>query len=380
MILERLRLAAFRCHRRANVSFAPGVTVLVGPNGAGKTSVLEAAHFLFRGASPRTATPRDLVTRGESVLRVEGDLRDSAGRHITAAVGWSVSGERRLTAAGSPLASVARWEGVMPVRMFLPDDLRLVKGSPRRRRAYMDQLAPLVDPAYCEALARYDEALQQRNALLRQGVVGADHMPWEALLAREGRRLVSSRARLLAALAPPYAQAHGRLAPAPTDPVGLTYRTNAADLDEEAYRERLAEQRVADRRRTFTHVGPHRDDIRLTLGGRDLREFGSQGEQRTALLALLVAERERARGEGGDPPLLLLDDVMSELDPTRRRALMRILLAGGQSIITTTDLHYFTSEELAMIEVVRLREDVDPPDMAPRGFTARRDQEEGGAR
>ena len=355
MILERLRLTNFRCHRAEELAFPPGVSVLVGANGVGKTSVLEAVFFLFRGSSPRTAAPRELVRRGEQVLRVEADLRDTRGRRLTAAVGWSTTGERRLTAGGAPLADLARWEECMPVRMFLPDDLRLVKGSPRRRRAFLDQLAPRVDAGYRQALAAYEEALQQRNTLLRQGVAGSDHTPWETLLARAGRHIVSTRTRLLRSLTPAFAEAYRRLTPAESETVGLLYRTNVADLPEEEYRNRLAAERPADRRRTFTHLGPHRDDVRLTLGGRDLRDYGSQGEQRTALLALLVAERGWARSEGGDLPLFLLDDVMSELDPARRRALMSLVLGGGQTIITTTDLHYFTSAELAMIEVIPLR-------------------------
>lgn len=354
MILERLRLTNFRCHRAEEIVFPPGVSVLVGANGVGKTSVLEAVFFLFRGSSPRAAAARELIRHGEQVARIEADLRDKEGRRLTAAAGWSMTGERRLTAGGAPLADLARWEDCMPVRMFLPDDLRLVKGSPRRRRAFLDQLAPRVDGGYRQALVAYEEALQQRNTLLRQGIVGPDHTPWETLLAREGRRIVSTRTRLLRLLTPAFAEAYRQLTPAESEAPGLLYRTNAADLPEEEYRDRLAEERTADRRRTFTHLGPHRDDVRLTLGGRDLRDCGSQGEQRTALLALLVAERGWARTEGGEPPLFLLDDVMSELDPARRRALMSLVLADGQAIITTTDLHYFTSEELAMIEVIPL--------------------------
>jgi DNA replication and repair protein RecF len=139
-----------------------------------------------------------------------------------------------------------------------------------------------------------------------------------------------------------------------SDRPGLVYRTNVAGLDETGYQERLAEQRASDRRRTFTNLGPHRDDLRFTRGGRDLRSYGSQGEQRTALLAMLLAERVWISERAGRPPLLLLDDVMSELDDSRRRALVSLLGRGGQTIVTTTDLHYFTSEELDTMGVVDL--------------------------
>ena len=130
-----------------------------------------------------------------------------------------------------------------------------------------------------------------------------------------------------------------------------------ADCDEPAYRERLAAHRATDRQRTFTHSGPHRDDVRFLLDGRDLRDYGSQGEQRTAVLALLLAERAWRAQEGGVVPMLLLDDVMSELDADRRRALMGLLAGGGQTVLTTTDLHYFTPEELAGLTVVGLGEE-----------------------
>jgi DNA replication and repair protein RecF len=290
---------------------------------------------------------------------VEADLEETTatvdaregGRMVTASLGYAASGERRLTADGAPLADTARWEERMPVRVFLPDDLRLVKGSPRRRRDYLDSLAAAGDPAYLYDLSRFEEALTQRNTLLRRGVVGDDHAPWEALMARAGLRVVHGRARAIQAVAGPFSRAHAALA-AGAGPATLAYRTNVADLDEPAYRESLARDRGADRQRTFTHLGPQRDDLRFMVGGRDLREYGSQGEQRTALLALLVAERERALTEGRRPPLLLLDDVMSELDHARRRALMAALKDGGQVVVTTTDLHYFTDEELAAMRVV----------------------------
>ncbi len=343
-----------RCHQAFDASFGSGSSVLVGANGTGKTSVLEAVHFLLRGWSPRTAQPREIVTEGRRVLRVEAELADQKGHAFSAALGYAVDGERRLTVDGSPVRDVFRLEETVPVRMFVPDDLRLVKGSPRRRRQYLDALAGASSAGYRQSLARYEEALQQRNALLRSGVVGADHLPWEVLLAREGLTLVHARARSLAGIAGPYAWAHRMLAGERIGPATLSYRTNVAELDEPAYRHGLAKSRDSDRRRTFTHLGPHRDDVRFLLEGRDLRDYGSQGEQRTALLALMLAEREWRGAEGGAVPLLLLDDVMSELDGDRRRALMRVLAEGGQAVLTTTDLHYFTGEELEAGAVIEL--------------------------
>jgi len=336
------------------VELGPGVTVLVGSNGAGKTSVLEAIHLVLQGVSPRTSQTKELISWGADAVRVEVELQDMLGCSITAAAGYASTGDRRHSAGGAPLADLSRWEETCPVRAFIPDDVRLIKGSPRRRRRFLDRLAAAIDPSYSRDRAGYEEALLQRNTLLRRGVVGPDHDPWEALLARAGLKMAVARESSLRSLFGAYAEMHGLLAPAPSALAGLRYRTNVADLDEGTYRELLAEQRVADYRRTFTNLGPHRDDVRFTLGGRDLRAFGSQGEQRTALLALVLAERSWVLESTGRTQLLLLDDVMSELDDRRRRSLVALLNREGQAVVTSTDLHYFTSEELCTMEVVEL--------------------------
>ena len=360
MIVRTVRLSGVRCHETLVVDLGPGMSVLVGANGAGKTTVLEGIHMVLAGGSPRTAQPRELISWGCETLRVEVELAGDDDRVSTAALGYSGSGERRLTADGAPLANTSRWEESLPVRMFLPDDVRLVRGSPRRRRRFVDRMAAAADASYREDLEAYEEALSQRNTLLRRGIVGQDHSVWEALLATIGLRIVRARARTLQSLSSPYARLHDLLATSPEDsPPTLVYRTNASDLEETAYRERLADQRDSDRRRTFTNLGPHRDDVRFMHQGRDLRSFGSQGEQRTALLALLLAERSWTAERTSRAPLLLLDDVMSELDEPRRRALVALLREGGQVVIATTDLHHFVADELDSMTVVHLGSPTD---------------------
>ena len=253
------------------------------------------------------------------------------GARAFAAVGYDRSGERRVSAGGAPLPDFSRWEEVLPVRAFLPDHLQLVKGSPRGRRQYVDVLVTHADPHYRPGLVAYEEALRQRNFLLRSGVVNAEHAPWEAVLALEGLALARRRATFLLGLSGRFARMHGDLTGMPERSVSLVYRTNVADLDEDEYRGLLAEQRSADRLRSSTHLGPHRDDLRFALADRDVREYGSQGEQRTVLLALLLAEAEWLTTERGRAPLLLLDDVMSELDHDRRRALLGLLVRARPS-------------------------------------------------
>lgn len=355
MLVRLARLTNLRSRRSLDVPFGPGLTILVGPNGVGKTTVLEAITLVLQGSNLRAGTIRDLISRDRDHLRVELELEE-AGVTIVAATAYSRGGERRLTADGAPLEDVSRWRDLLPVRTFVPDDLRLIKGSPRRRREYLDTLASRCEPEYRSALARYEEALAQRNSLLRGprgGVDGAQFSPWEAILAREGLAICRWRAAALGTFIEAFQRAHAQLTGDAPDTLHLSYRTNATGLDETAYRERLTEMRNADRQRTYTHLGPHRDDLRLVRGGLDMRDCASQGEQRAALLTLVLAEWDYQCGRG-QSPLLLLDDVMSELDAARRQALVAFVTHGGQVVVTTTDLRYFSQAELDAATVVEL--------------------------
>jgi DNA replication and repair protein RecF len=355
VLVRRVRMTNLRSRRELELQLGSGLTVLVGPNGAGKTTVLEAAALVLGGTPMRAGSVRDLITRGQDHLRVELDL-EGAGVSVIAAAAYSRDGERRLTADGAPLEDSARWLEALPVRTFVPDDLRLIKGSPRRRREYLDTLATQCEPEYPGTLRRYEEALAQRNMLLRTvrgGSEGPQFVPWESILAQTGLAVSRWRASALASFIASFQRTHAELTGDPPDSLRLVYRTNVADLDEEGYRARLAETRDADRQRTYTHLGPHRDDLRLTRSGLDVRDCASQGEQRAALLTLVLAEWEYLCGTARKP-ILLLDDVMSELDESRRSALVALVRRGGQTVITATDMRYFSPEELEGATVLEL--------------------------
>jgi DNA replication and repair protein RecF len=355
VLVRRLRLTNLRSRHTLEVELGPGLTVFVGPNGAGKTTVLEAATLLLQGTPLRAGSVRDLISRDQDHLRVEVQL-EQAGVTISAAAAYSRGGERRLTADGALLEDSSRWREALPIRTFVPDDLRLIKGSPRRRREYLDTLVTRSEPGYSGTLRRYEEALAQRNVLLRSGrggTNGAQFGPWEKILAQTGLAVCGRRSATLASFIVSFQRTHAELTGDPADTLRLVYRTNVADLDMAGYQERLAEMRSADRQRTYTHLGPHRDDLRLMRRGLDMRDCASQGEQRAALLTLVLAEWEY-QCSVAQKPLLLLDDVMSELDEARRRALVALVRQGGQTVITTTDLRYFSSEELHEATVVEL--------------------------
>ncbi|MBN1320200.1 MAG: DNA replication and repair protein RecF [Thermoleophilia bacterium] len=359
MIVSRVRMTNVRSRHALQVEVGRGLTILVGPNGAGKTTVVEALALVLEGTPLRAPTVRDLISKDQGHLRVEVDL-EGAGTTVTAAAAYSRDGDRRLTADGAALADSSRWCEALPVRTFVPDDLRLIKGSPRRRREYLDTLAARCEPEYSGTLRRYEEALAQRNSLLRASRPGQQlggesdqFAPWENLLAQAGLAICRWRASALASFVGPFQLTHAALTGESPDALRLIYRTNAAGLDEEGYRARLEEMREGDRQRTYTHLGPHRDDFRLLRNGLDVRDCASQGEQRTALLTLVLAEWDY-QCAAGERLLLLLDDVMSELDEARRRALVAFVGRGGQVVVTTTDLRYFTAEELQGATVVEL--------------------------
>lgn len=359
MLVRRLALTNLRSRRELEVVLGPGLTILAGPNGAGKTTVLEAITLVLRGTTLRPGAVRDLIKRDKDFLRVEMELASSGSTpeaSVTAAVAYTRGGERRLTANGATLADSSRWREILPLRTFIPDDLRLIKGSPRRRREYLDSLGGPGESSHAAALRQYDEALAQRNALLRtrRSAANEDHfLTWETILARTGLAVSQWRARRLGEFVGRFQRMHADLTGDPPESLRLVYRTNVVGLDEDGYRTKLAETREVDQQRTFTHLGPHRDDIRLIREGLDVRDCASQGEQRAALLTLVLAEWEHLY-ETARKPLLLLDDVMSELDEPHRRALVRVIDRGGQAVVTTTDLRYFSTEELGGATVVEL--------------------------
>ncbi|HEX5909722.1 MAG TPA: DNA replication and repair protein RecF, partial [Thermoleophilaceae bacterium] len=241
---------------------------------------------------------------------------------------------------------------------FLPERLELVKGAPSPRRAHLDRFVAAVWPARAEARTAYSRALSQRNALLGRIRAGASSPAtldtWDAELARHGLQLMGDRREAVTLLAPRFAEL-GTLLGLP-DAVALEYRPRSPAADPAELAAELAERRTADLERGFTAHGPHRDDLRLVHGGRSLRQYGSQGQQRVALLALLFAERDVLRDQRGTPPLMLLDDVMSELDGSRRALLADLLREGGQSLLTTTELEHVPDagdEGTTVIEVER---------------------------
>jgi DNA replication and repair protein RecF len=347
--IARIALQDFRNYESLDIGLTAGLTVLVGRNGQGKTNLLEAVMLCSRMRSPRTDQLRDAIRWGAdtAALHLEADS-DGRPRKVDATIGprglaVKVNGQtprRRADAAGAVLAV-----------MFTPDDLRLVKDEPERRRAFLDGVLAVLRPAQAGLPSDYSRAMRQRNALLKRAREEEAALKelggWDEQLVRHGSALATARADAAARLAERARSHHADLTSGEELDVHYSSRVleegGEAATVEATFRRLLAERRRDEIVRGITLVGPHRDDLVLTLSGHSAREFASQGQQRSIALALKLAELGAVGEARQESPVLLLDDVMSELDETRRAALARALAGLEQTMVTTTTPEYFAS-------------------------------------
>src|SRR3954469_1179961 len=318
MHVNRVRLRDFRSYGRAEAELGDGLTVVLGPNGAGKTNLLEAVYFALTSRACRTSNERELVRLGAELTRTEAEVEGEDGAHLLE-VGFQPGEPKRLRIDGAPVERFGP-DAPRPLTVvFLPERLELVRGGPSLRRAHLDQFAAALHPALSDLRARYARALAQRNALVaRHSVASGMLEPWDAELAKLGWELMQERGKAVDILCEPFERFAGELGLPERAELAYRPRSKATSADE--LRAELAERHAADLQRGFTAHGPHRDELLLAHGERPLRAFGSQGQQRVGLLALLLAEREVLLEARGVPPLLLLDDVMSELTPSAASA------------------------------------------------------------
>jgi DNA replication and repair protein RecF len=318
----------------ARIELGEGIVSLIGPNGAGKTNLLEALYFALTGRSFRTSDRRELIPFGADLARAEVVVRDEDGveHRLLASVSRAEGRRHLLDGNTAEPAELARHRP--PVAVFSPDRLTLVKGAPAERRAHLDRFVAALWPRRAGLRQRYGQALAQRNALLARpaaGGCGDDLEVWDSTLAAAAEALIAARAEAVTELARPFAEAAADLG-LPGD-AALEYAPRAAGSAAEI-RAGLEERRESDLRLGRTSWGPHLDELKILLAGRSLRRYGSQGQQRAALLSLLFAQHEALLSARRVSPLLLLDDVMSELDPPRRERLVERLQRGGQSLIS----------------------------------------------
>jgi DNA replication and repair protein RecF len=358
--IRRIQLSDFRSFEHLALEFDRPLTVLVGHNGSGKTNLIEAVQLVTAASSFRKPSWGDLVrwSGQEAVVRMEAAKEGGGERFVEMRV--NESGRRSYRLDGKAVRRAADVRGVLPAVLFSPDDLRMVKDAPERRRAAVDEVGGQLSLAYALLKIEYEEALRQRNALLREEAPDAVELElWTERLSETGGRFAARRIALFDRLArraeASYPQIAGgetlraRYVPSWGSGTAKEAEAIAAEL-KMALGSRIQEERA----RRVTPVGPHRDDIAFEVEGRDARAFGSQGQQRSVALAWKIGEVQTIQEIGRGDPVLLLDDVMSELDESRRGQLADLVGVTAQTIVTTTDLSHFSGALLADAKTVRL--------------------------
>ncbi len=359
MRLATLELEGFRNFERARLELGDGFTVLWGHNGAGKTNIIEAIYLLATLRSFRTSDLGALVGRDLSRAQVVAggrDLQLDLPTRLAVSLDRGVASTRRTARADDKLVrSAADFYGRLQAVLFTPEDLAVLRDGPQQRRQFLDRMLFARERGHITDVQAYERVIRSRNTVLRDDSLGATaqhdlSLTYEAQIAEIGARIWTRRERLLTALVPGtlrgFTEIHGSDGPQPAQAsrslaLSLRYVSAAGEVPEAqraaALRARLAERRERDRLRHTTSVGPHRDELEVTLEDRPVAEFASQGQTRAIVLALKLAELELARDETGTAPLLLLDDVSSELDPARSAMLFERLGAlVGQCVLTTT--------------------------------------------
>lgn len=340
MLIESIKLKNYRNYTDAEIRPCPGVTVFTGDNAQGKTNILEAVYLTCTGRSHRTSHDKELIRNGEDYghVSVSGMRRD--GRHDVE-ITLSRLDKRRIKVGGSPISRSGELLGHITGVLFAPEDLRTVKDGPAERRRFIDMELSQLRPSYYYALQAYNRALKQRNALLREASINPKLLSsldvWDEQLARSGTSIMRMRREFVDKLGQHALEIHAGVSDGKEE-LKLVYKPDVDSGSDEygALLDMLMASRESDVRRQTTGCGPHRDDMTMLINGLDARVYGSQGQVRTCALSLKLSEIELMKQETGEAPVLMLDDVMSELDPSRRRLLLS-RLEGVQTFVTCTD-------------------------------------------
>lgn len=363
MYLEQLHLQNFRNYDDQFVIFDAPKTILVGANAQGKSNLLEAAELLSTLRSHRTSRDRDLILDGESVGQISAQLRRDSGS-VDLRLTLRETGRRTAMVHSEPVRRQLDFLGYLNAVQFSCLDLDLVRGGPGERRTWIDGVLVQLEPVYAHLLQQYQQVLKQRNAFLKQSRA-ADNpnldppqlLLWNQQLATLGARVVQRRYRMLNRLEP-LAQTWHQSISGQTEHLAIEYHPNVRhDLTQPeqlfpAFLAQLQAKAIAEYHQATSLVGPHRDEVNLTINFTPARQYGSQGQQRTLVLALKLAELQLIEEVIGEPPLLLLDDVLAELDLNRQNQLLDAIQDRFQTLITTTHLGAFDAKWLESAEVL----------------------------
>ncbi|MGB7441205.1 MAG: DNA replication/repair protein RecF [Coleofasciculaceae cyanobacterium] len=370
MYLKTLQLRQFRNYQNCLVDFDAPKTILVGNNAQGKSNLLEAVELLATLKSHRSVRDHDLVLETAPVAQIRANLERAYGS-VELGLTLRTKGRRTVALNRETLRRQLDFLGILNAVQFSSIDLELVRGSPERRRSWLDSILIQLEPIYAYILQQYNKVLRQRNALLKKirsqeldGKVeqlardyNSELALWDAQLATAGSRVTRRRARMLKRLAP-LAQAWHATISSATEVLEITYAPNIsleADDPEKvqlAFLDKIEQRQIPEKHQGKTLVGPHRDEVEFTINQTPAKSYGSQGQQRTLVLALKLAELKLIEEVVGEPPLLLLDDVLAELDLNRQNHLLEAIQDRFQTLITTTHLGAFDSQWLRSSQIL----------------------------
>jgi len=363
MFLKTLSLRNFRNYQEQIVEFTAPKTILVGNNAQGKSNLLEAVELLATLRSHRTSRDKDLVKDEESLATVSGSLKREFGVSELILT-LRRNGRRTVNLNHENLRRQMDFLGVLNAVEFSSLDLDLVRGGPENRRRWLDTLLIQLEPVYANILQQYQKVLRQRNAFLKSNSenlheksVQSQLALWDTQLVITGTRVIRRRERAINRLAPIAKLWHSNIS-ASTEHLQINYAPNIPLSEthqgevQQAFLDKIQQRTVAEMHQGTTLVGPHRDEIELTINDTPARQYGSQGQQRTLVLALKLAELQLIEEVVGEPPLLLLDDVLAELDPSRQNQLLDAIQDRFQTLITTTHLGSFDSQWLNSSQIL----------------------------
>lgn len=341
MYIDSLKLKNFRNYEDETISFGSGLNVLTGSNAQGKTNCVEAVFFLCTGFSPRATMEKQLVKYGEETADIKGISVSSYG-WTCVEISISKNKKKYIRINGVPILKVGELFGNINSVFFNPDELKLIKETPGDRRRFLDVAISQMYKSYFYSLVRYNKILAQRNNLLKEqsDSVIRDTLPiWDKQFSDNAGKIVAKRNEFIQTLAPLAEEAHNYLTNGAEKleiSADYKYTGNEEEISAQIYRA-LKESLDKDMRLKFTNVGPHRDDLKIHINGEDVKIYGSQGQKRTAALSIKLAETEIIKRHAGEYPVLILDDVLSELDKDRQNRLLD-RLSGIQTLLTATHI------------------------------------------
>lgn len=350
MRVQGISLGNYRNYRELHIEFHPNLNIIVGGNAQGKTNILEAIFYAATGKSHRTNYDQDLIAWGEKIFRIAIIAERNSGK-IKVEILARSDGKKMLKVNNQLKKKLSELIGNLNVVMFSPEDMMLVKGGPSVRRRFLDIEISQISPFYCHNLANYNKVLSQRNNLLkaiREDKEKLDLLDvWDAQLVKYGTQIIKKRSEVIKRIERIAKEIHSQITEG-REELNIFYAPSvdlqkkvSNNSSEEYYFERLKENRKAEIIKGATLLGPHRDDIDIKIGDTSTKSFGSQGQQRTCALSMKLSEIEFMKVETGEYPILLLDDVMSELDTARRRFLLEVVKGKVQTFVTSTEIQEF---------------------------------------